>query len=317
MAEFGFSLSSEQLAPQEMINLSKKAEQIDFDFLMMSDHFHPWVDAQGQSPFIWSVLGGASQVTSTIPIATGVTATIMRIHPVILAQATATTAAMMEGRFRFGVGSGENLNEHIIGEGWPPVQVRHSMFRESIEIIRELWKGENTNYYGEHYTVEDARIYSLPQNPPPIIVSAFGPQAAKIAGEMGDALVTTSPNEEVIKAFKDNGGKGKPMYIQFTVCFGDDEEKCAELAVKQWPIAGFKGPVNTEFRRPKDFEAAAAMVTKDTIKESMPCGPNIKKYKESIEKALDLGFTHIYLNQVGHEQEKFMRFYKEKLIPLF
>jgi len=318
MIKFGYSISSEQLNPSEIVETAKKAEEYGFDFIMISDHFHPWIDKQGESAFVWSMIGAMSQVTDVIPIGTGVTATTIRIHPAILAQATATVARLLgDNRFLFGIGSGENLNEHVVGEGWPPIEIRHAMFRESIEIIKELWKGKNTTIYGNFYTVEDARIYTTPDNIPPIIVSAYGSKAAKIAGELGDGLVTTMVDEKVVQTFKDNGGNGKPMYIQFSVSYDEDEEKAIDNAYNIWPIAGLKGNLNTELRTPMDYEKAIQMVKKEDISEAMPCGPNLTKYKEQIQQAIDSGFDHIYLNQVGKEQEKFMQFYKTHIIPVF
>ncbi len=316
MVKFGYSLSTEQLNVKEILDLVVNVENNGFDFAMLSDHFHPWIEKQGQSSFVWSMLGAVSQKTNNLPVGTGVTATILRYHPAILAQAAATAAALMEDRFIFGVGSGENLNEHIIGEGWPPIKVRHEMFRESLEIIRKLWEGNNTNYFGAYYTVEDAKIYTLPKTLPPIIVSAYGPKAAKIAAELGDGLITTSPDEEIVKAYKDNDGDG-PMYIQFTVSFDENDEKAIDRAYEIWPIAGFNDPLNTELRLPKYYDKVKKMVKKEDIANSIPYGKDPQKYIEQIQKAIDLGFTHIYLNQVGHEQKKFMEFYRDEIISNF
>jgi G6PDH family F420-dependent oxidoreductase len=314
MAKFGYSLSAEQLTVDETVKLAHDVEKMEFEFAMISDHFHPWTESEGQSAFVWSMLGALSQVTDSLEIGTGVTALLLRYHPAIIAQAAATVATLMEGRFVFGVGAGENLNEHIVGEGWPPVTIRHEMFAEAIDIIKTLWRGEKSNYYGNYYTIEDAKIYTLPDKLPPIIISAYGPKAAKIAGEMGDGLITTSPNAEVVKTFQDNGGKGKPMYIQFTVSFDEDEEKAIQTAYDIWPIAGYNDPLNTELRLPKYFEKAKKMISPGDIAEQIPYGPDPQKYIDKITEALDLGFTHIYLNQIGHEQTKFMKFYKEQVI---
>ena len=223
----GYFLSSEEYTPTELVRQAKLAEDAGFDALWISDHFHPWNDAQGESGFVWSVIGAVSQV-STLPITTAVTCPTVRIHPAIIAQAAATSAVLTGGKFALGVGSGEALNEHITGARWPSIDLRLEMLEESIEVIRELWKGEYTTHHGTHYTVENARIYSLPDSPPPVYVSGFGPLAAALAGRIGDGFVTTTPDEEAIKVFRDNGGAGKTMQAGYKVCWGPDDETCVE-----------------------------------------------------------------------------------------
>src|SRR3954470_10527888 len=189
MTQIGFHLSSEELPPGTMVECARRAEQIGFDFLTVSDHFHPWTHAQGESPFVWSVLGAIAAVTERVEVGTAVTCPTVRIHPAILAQAAATTASLLPGRFFFGVGTGEALNEHILGDPWPPSEVRRDMLAEAIQLIRLLWEGETTTYHGEHYIVETARIFTLPDQLPPIVVSGFGPRAAELAGELGDGYM--------------------------------------------------------------------------------------------------------------------------------
>jgi len=262
MAKLGYAASSEEHSPNCLVEHMVQAEDSGFTFALVSDHFHPWVSAQGQSPFIWAVLGAMAHATKKIHIGTGVTCPIMRIHPAILAQAAATVAAMMEGRFFFGVGTGENLNEHILGDRWAPYDIRKSMFKEAIEVIRKLWEGEVTSHWGDYYTVEDARLYTLPKTLPPIMIAAGGPKSAAMAGKVGDGVIATSPNAEIVKAFCEAGGCDKPRYGQITVCWAVTEAKAVETAHKIWPNAGLKGDSTSDLRTVRHFEQVTSMVKK-------------------------------------------------------
>lgn len=313
MAKLGYASSSEEHKPNDLVEHLVQAEDVGFTFALMSDHFHPWVSAQGHSPLVWAVLGGVARATSKIEIGTGVTCPIMRIHPAILAQAAATVAAMMEGRFFFGVGTGENLNEHVLGDRWVPYDIRMEMFEEAIALMRELWKGEVTNHWGDYYTVEDARLYTLPKQLPPIMVAASGPTSAEMAGRIGDGLINTKPDAEVIKKFRAAGGKGKPCYGQMTVCWAETRQKAIDTAYKIWPNSGLKGDLNTELRTVKHFEQVTAMVTKEDIAKAMPVGPDPQPYIEEIQKFADAGFDHIYIHQVGPDQAGFFRFFEREL----
>src|SRR5688500_17448288 len=212
MPEIGYALSSEEHSPTDLVRHARLAEEAGFTFALISDHYHPWIDRQGHSPFVWGVIGGISQQTERLVLGTGVTCPTICIHPAIIAHAAATAAAMMPGRFFLGVGSGENLNEHILGDQWPPVDVRLEMLEEAIEVIRLLWEGGLQSHYGEHFVVENARLYTLPDEPPPIHVAASGEKAAELAGRVGDGLIATSPEEATLKAFRAGGGDGKPIY---------------------------------------------------------------------------------------------------------
>lgn len=313
--QLGYALSSEEHAPNDLVANAKRAEELGFDFLMISDHYHPWIDAQGHSPFVWSVLGAIAHATKKIPIATGVTAPIMRIHPAILAQATATVAAMMPGRFRWGVGTGENLNEHILGDGWPEYEVRAAMLEEAIEVVRELWKGENTSHYGEWYTVVNAKIYDRPPKPVPVLIAAGGPRTARIAGRIGDGLVITSPDRETIGAFREAGGRGKPIFGQVTLCWAADEAKAKRTLKQIWPTAGIRGEASQELPSPKHFEQLAEMVTEDMLAEHVPCGPDPDRVLEQIRAAVDAGIDNVYLHQVGPDQAGFFEFAQRELLP--
>lgn len=314
MVHLGYALSSEEHTAKALIQYVRRAEEVGFSFALVSDHFHPWLDAQGQSPFVWSVLGGMAQVTQRIRIGTGVTCPTIRIHPAILAQATATIATMMPGRFFFGVGTGENLNEHITGERWPPFDVRAAMLEEALEIIRELWHGENFSYYGEYYTVENARLYSIPDSPPAIMISATGPKIAAIAAEIGDGLINTAPDREVVEIFEHEHVGERPKYGQFTVCWAEDEAAAIKTAHKQWANGALKGSLGQELPTPTHFEQAAQMVREEDVANSIICGNDPQKHLDMIQKFVDAGYDHVYVHQVGPDQEGFFRFYQQHIL---
>jgi G6PDH family F420-dependent oxidoreductase len=313
--KLGYAISSEEHAPSDLVRLAQQAEDSGFTFALISDHYHPWVDAQGHSAFVWAVLGGIASVTKNLQVGTGVTAPIIRIHPAILAQAAATLGTMMEGRFFFGVGTGENLNEHILADRWPPYEVRIKMLEEAIEVIRLLWQGGEQSHEGKYYRVENARVYDLPKQPVPIMIAAGGPNTAELAGKIGDGLIATGPNEEMMQAFDKSGGKGKPRYGQITVCVDSSKKRAIETAHRIWPTAGFSGQLNQELATPKIFEGAAEMVTPEMIAENIICGNDVDENVAEIQKYADAGFDHIYIHQVGSDQETFFEFYQQKVMP--
>jgi len=291
------------------------AEQAGFTWAMISDHYHPWIDRQGNAPFVWSVIGGIAQATERLHLGTGVTAPIIRIHPAVLAQAAATSAAMMPGRFFLGVGTGENLNEHVTGAHWPPYPVRAEMLKEAVEIMRLLWQGGLKSYRGQHFTVENARLYTLPDQPPPIMVAAGGPKSAKLAAEIGDGLVNSSPQKDVVDMYNRAGGKDKPKHAQFTMCWARTKDEALNTAFETWPTSALKGTLTQELPLPSNFEDAASMVTKDMIAESIVHGPDPEPFVAGIRKYIDAGFTHVYLSQIGPDQEGFIDFWKRELKP--
>jgi coenzyme F420-dependent glucose-6-phosphate dehydrogenase len=315
MPEFGYAMSSEEHRPNDLVRHARHAEDAGFTFALISDHFHPWVDSQGHSPFVWSVLGGIAQNTTKLRIGTGVTCPTIRIHPAIIAQAAATVAAMMPGRFFLGVGTGENLNEHILGDRWPTHDVRLAMMEEAIAVIRLLWEGGVKSHHGDYFTVENARLYTLPEEPTPIMVAASGPQAAEAAGRTGDGLISTAPDEKVVQAFKKGGGSGKPRYGQLTVCWARDEAEARRTALKIWPNAGLPGELSQELPMPAHFEQAAQLVTEEKIAEQVVCGPDPERHLKQIRAYLDAGFDHVYIHQVGPDQEGFLAFYAEQILP--
>jgi coenzyme F420-dependent glucose-6-phosphate dehydrogenase len=312
MTEFGYALSSEEHTPNDLVRYAQRAEAAGFTFAAISDHFHPWVDRQGHSPFVWSVLGAISHATSTLKVGTGVTCPTVRIHPAIIAQAAATVAAMMPGRFFLGVGSGENLNEHILGDHWPPAPVRQDMLVEAISLIRQLWEGGYQSFDGAYYTVENARIYTLPEELPPIIMAAAGPQAATLAAASADGLWTVSPDAELIETFTDGGGSG-PKYGQVTVCWAPDEDSAKKTAYEWWPNAGIGGELSQELPLPRHFEQAAQLIPADDLAEKLPLGPDPDRHAERIKEFVDAGYDHVYIHQIGPDQEGFFDFWEREL----
>ncbi|HEX6490492.1 MAG TPA: TIGR03557 family F420-dependent LLM class oxidoreductase [Gaiellaceae bacterium] len=315
MPELGYSLSSEEQGPAALVRFAKAAEAAGFTYALVSDHFHPWVDRQGNSPFVWSVLGGMAQATERIRIGTGVTCPLIRIHPAIIAQAAATTAAMMPGRFFLGVGSGENLNEHILGDKWPAPDERLEMLEEAVQLIRLLWQGGYRTHRGRHYTVEQARLYTLPDQPPELCVAAAQPRAAELAGRIGDGLIAVAPESGLVERFEQAGGEGKPRYGHLTVCWASSEEEARRTAHERWPNAGIEGPLSQELALPAHFEAAAALVSEDDLAEALPLGPDPDPYLEQIEAFEQAGFDHVYIHQIGDDQDGFIEFARRELMP--
>src|SRR4051812_46482971 len=283
--KIGYFLSCEEFGPRELVDQARRAEAAGFHALWISDHFHPWNDEQGHSPLVWSVIGALSQATK-LHVTTGVTCPTVRIHPAIIAQAAATSAVMLEGRFSLGVGSGEALNEHILGDAWPNIETRQEMLEEAVEVIRTLWQGGMQDHRGIHYEVQNARIYDLPDEPPPILVSAFGPKAVSLAAEIGDGFVTTAPDKEGIEQFRSEGGKG-PIQAGTKVCFGRDEEQARKTAHRLWPNEGLPGELAQILPTPAHFEQACELVEPEMLQS--PCGPDIDKHVASLQQYADAG----------------------------
>jgi coenzyme F420-dependent glucose-6-phosphate dehydrogenase len=315
VTDFGLALSSEEHPPNDLVRLARRAEETGFEFAMISDHFHPWTDAQGQSPFVWSVIGGISHATERIRLGTGVTCPTIRIHPAIIAHAAATAGEMMEGRFFLGLGSGENLNEHVVGEGWPAPDERLAMLEEAIEVIRLLWQGGYQTHRGDFFDVQQARLYTLPEEPPQIALAAAKPLVAELAGRAADAFINTAPDSEPIERFESAGGQGKPKYGQITGCWAASEEEGAKIACEVWPNAALGGDLSYELPLPLHFEQATEDVTPEDLAESIPCGPDPDRWLEDIRTYVDAGYTHVYFHQIGRDQEGFLRFWSEELEP--
>ena len=290
MVQLGYALSSEEHLPNALVRYAQRAEEVGFAFALISDHYHPWIDQQGQSPFVWSVIGG-------------------------IAQAAATAAAMMPGRFVLGVGTGENLNEHILGDHWPPHDVRLEMLEEAVRVIRLLWQGGPQTYHGCYYTVENAQVYTLPDDLPPVLVAASGPKAAEAAGRLGDGLISTAPQESLSERFEAAGGAGKPRYGQLTVCWAKDEASAQRTAHTYWPNAGLKGELSQELPTPAHFAQASQLVREDDVAQRIVCGPDPARHIDKIQEFAEAGYDHVYVHQVGPDQEGFFHFYSQEVLP--
>jgi G6PDH family F420-dependent oxidoreductase len=310
MPELGFALSSEDHAPNDLVEQAVLAENAGFSFCLISDHYHPWITKQGHSPFVWSTLGGIAHATEKIRVGTGVTCPMIRIHPAVVAQAAATVACMMPGRFFLGVGTGENLNEHILGDRWPLPDERLEMLEEAVEVLRLLWQGGEQTHRGKHYTVDHARVFDLPDDGIDVYVAAAQPNAAELAGRIGDGLISTSPDDEVVKRF----GQDKPKLGMIHVAYDTDAKKALKRAHELWPNTALQGSLGQELATPSDFESAVPMVSEDDVAEKVPHGPDPHKYLETIEEYEKAGFTHVYIHQIGDNQKEFCEWAAQNLM---
>jgi coenzyme F420-dependent glucose-6-phosphate dehydrogenase len=313
--ELGIALSSEEQSPVELVRTAGEAEKAGLRFGLISDHIHPWVDAQGHSGFVWSVLGAIGQSTSEFRIGTGVTCPLMRIHPAIVAHAAATVACLMPGRFFLGVGTGENLNEHVTGAKWPAPDERLEMLEEAVGVMRQLWQGGYQTHRGKHYTVEKARIFDLPEEPVEIAVAAMQPQAAELAGAIGDALVNVAPKEEIVKTFEEAGGNGKPKYGQVTVCWAKSKNEAKKTAFENWPNILVEGAASQELPLPEHFEQLVEDREPDDLDGTLPLGPDSDEYLEELGKYDKAGYTHVAIHQIGSDQQGFLEFAQQELLP--
>jgi coenzyme F420-dependent glucose-6-phosphate dehydrogenase len=311
---FGYTLSSEERPPRELVANARSAEEAGFEFLSISDHFHPWVSAQGHSPFVWSVLGAIAASTEQIPVGIGVTCPTTRIHPAIIAHASATASLLMPDRFFLGVGTGEALNEHVLGHRWPGPEVRLKMLEEAVGIIRDLWTGETVDHRGDFYEVENARLFDPPEEPPPIIVSGFGPMSIELAAKIGDGYWGHSPDGDVIEQFEAQGGTG-PKYAQLNMCWARDEAQARRTVHEIWPNAGIPGQLSQDLPTWTHFEQAAELVTEEIATASIPCGPDVEPVLDSVRQFLDAGYDHLYFHQIGPDQEGFLQFWSDTLQP--
>jgi len=312
----GYFLSCEEFGPQELIRQARLAEAAGFDRVWISDHYHPWVDAQGESAFVWSVIGALATATDRLHVTTAVTCPTVRIHPAVIAQAAATSAVLLEGRFSLGVGSGEALNEHILGEHWPEADVRLEMLEEAIEVMRLLWQGGNHSHRGRHYTVENARVYTLPDEPPPVLVSGFGPKAIDLAARVADGYCAVMPDASFVERYRGGGGTGV-VQAGTKVCWGPDEAECRKTVHRLWPNEALPGELAQILPTPKHFEQATELVTEEMIGESVPCGPDIDRHLAALQEFADAGFDELYVQQVGTRHEEFFDVYAREVLPRF
>lgn len=309
----GYFLSCEEFTPRQLVEQARLAERAGFDALWISDHYHPWNNAQGQSPFVWSVIGAISEATS-LPVTTAVTCPTVRIHPAVVAQAAATSAVMLEGRFILGLGTGEALNEHILGDAWPTVDVRLAMLEEAVTVIRALLSGETVTHEGPHYTVDTARIYTLPDEPPPIYLSGFGPKATRLAAEIADGYINTSPDAELLSLFKEGSG-GKPAQAGFKVSYAETEDAGVEIAHRLWANSGVPGELAQVLPSPQHFEQVSQLVTPEMTRESVVCGPDPERHVEAWAPYLEAGYDEVYVANMGPHYAEMIRMYGEKVLP--
>ena len=314
MTTLGYFLSCEEFDPNELVRQAVRAEAAGFERLWISDHFHPWSNEQGQSPFVWSVIGALSQACS-LPVTTAVTCPIMRIHPAVIAQAAATSAAQLDGRFVLGLGTGEALNEHITGQHWPRPATRRAMLEEAVAVIRKLFTGKQVSYDGNYFSVEQARIYTLPSQPIPIYISGFGPRAARLAGRIGDGFQCAMPSHELVSEFHQAGGAGKPAQAGFKVCHAKTKEEGVDIAHTLWRTEQLPGQLNQTLPTPAHFEQASSLVPASTVEESVPCGPDAKPIIERVYTYADAGFDEVYIQQIGPDQDRFFDFWASELAP--
>ncbi|MBV9951506.1 MAG: TIGR03557 family F420-dependent LLM class oxidoreductase [Acidimicrobiia bacterium] len=313
MTTFGYFLSSEEHGPKALVHQAQLAESAGFSSVFISDHFHPWLDEQGESPFVWSVIG-AIGATTALEVTTGVTCPTIRTHPAVIAQAAASSSLLLDGRFRLGVGTGENLNEHILGDRWPSPDERLDLLVEAIEVMRQLWTGKLISHRGARYMVDRARLYSAPEQPIPVLMSAFGTKAAEIAADVADGFVTTTPDDEVLSTYRKNGGKA-PLIGAVKVCWDRDEGTAVERAHRLWRNSAVPGSLAQELATPAMFDEASELVDHDTVKEQFACGPDAQRHVEAIRPYIEAGFDEIFISQMGDDQQGFFDFFREEVEP--
>ncbi|GAA1148881.1 LLM class F420-dependent oxidoreductase [Streptomyces hebeiensis] len=307
---------TEQAGPRALVEHVVGAERAGFDFSVTSDHYFPWLESQGHAPYAWSVLGAAAQATSRIPLMTYVTCPTTRYHPAVVAQKAATMQLLSEGRFRLGLGSGENLNEHVVGAGWPAPHVRLEMLQEAVEIIRALFGGGPVNHHGAHFDVENAKLWDLPEAPPPIGIAVSGRRSCELAGRLGDLVIATEPRAELVKLFDEGGGAGKPRVGQLPVCYDTDRDAAVARAHDQfrWFAGGW--PVNSELPGPTAFAGATSFVRPEDVAETIPCGDDVDAFVDAVKPYVDAGFTEIALVQIGGEHQRpFLDWSEKTLLP--
>jgi len=312
MARFGYKLMSEEHGPRDLVRNAVRAEELRLEVLGISDHYLPWVSEQGHSPFAWSVLGSIAQATERAELLTAVTCPFQRYHPAIVAQAAATVAILSEGRFTLGLGAGELLNEHVTGEPWPRVAIRHEMLGEALDIVRLLLEGGERSYSGHYLELANAQVFDLPDRPPRIVLAASGTQSATLAAEKADGLMGVEPDDELIGSYRGAGGDGQ-TYAECGICFDRSEKKALEIVHRyhRWGVLGWS--VLSELPGPRSFEEATATVKPEDLADEIPCGPDPERHLEKIEKFVEAGFDNILLMQIGPDQDAFFEFFEKEL----
>jgi G6PDH family F420-dependent oxidoreductase len=322
-AHIGYSLSTEEHRPEDLVRFAQMAEAAGFEYGSISDHYHPWIDAQGNSPFAWTVLGAIANATTTFELITGITCPTMRYHPAIVAQAAATVGSLAPGRFSLGVGTGENLNEHIVGAKWPPYETRAAMLEEAVEIIRRLWTGETVDHEGKHFTVENARLYTLPDEPTPLLVAGSGEKAAALAGRIGDGFIGVEPKKELVEAFDAQApatgtpaaNGSRPKYLQVNVCVAGTEAEARRIAFEKCPTVALAGELGNLLPSPTHYEEAVQLLSEDDVAKVILCDPDPEAHVAKLQEGIDAGFDHLHVYQVGPDQERFFRFYEREVLP--
>jgi G6PDH family F420-dependent oxidoreductase len=310
----GYFLSCEEFRPRQLVEQAQLAQAAGIDRLWISDHYHPWNDEQGESAFVWSVIGALAQAVPGMHVTTGVTCPTLRIHPAIVAQAAATSAVMLEGRFALGVGSGEALNEHILGDPWPAADVRLEMLEEAVEVMRGLWEGGQYSHDAVHYTVENARIYTLPERPPDVIVSGFGPKAVDLAARIGDGYCSVMPDRELVARFRERGGRGV-VQGGTKVCWGPDRDAAVREAHRLWRNEALPGELPQILPTPAHFEQASQLVSEEMIAESVPCGPDVEAMVAAFQEYADAGFDELFVQQIGGRHAEFFDVLRRDVLP--
>ncbi len=319
MTKFGYTMMCEQSRPDQLVRDIQQAENAGFDFSVISDHYQPWLSSQGHSGYAWAILGAAAQATERIPLMTYVTCPILRYHPAVMAQKAATVQILSGNRFRLGLGAGENLNEHVVGQRWPSVGARHEMLSEALDIIGALFDadgGETVNYRGKHYEVESARLWDLPDERVPIGLAVSGPDSCRLAGTKADLMIAVEPKAELGEMFDRAGGGGKSRVGQVAIAYDPDKDAAVERAHDQFRWFGLGWKVNADLPNPDSFEAATQFVTPDQVAEALSCGPDVDAHVEAIKAFVDAGFDEVAVVQIGGEnQDEFMPWAENELLP--
>jgi G6PDH family F420-dependent oxidoreductase len=313
--KIGYFLSCEEWGPKQLVELASKAKAAGFEGLWISDHFHPWNDEQGHSPFVWSVIGAISQAAEGMKVTTAVTCPTMRMHPAIVAQAAATATIQLGGRFCLGIGSGEALNEHIFSDRWPGADERLEMLEEAVDVIRTLWQGGFQDHRGRHYRLENCRIYDLPDEPPPILMSGFGPKSIDLAARIADGFVTVGPDRDAVERFRSGAQNGHLVQGGTKVCWDESRERAVSTVRRLWPNDVLPGELAQILPSPRHFEQATELVTEEMLAEATPCGPDLDRHLAAIREFAEAGFDELYIQQIGPNQDAFFEVYREKVLP--
>jgi G6PDH family F420-dependent oxidoreductase len=314
---YGYTLMTEQSGPREIVRYAAAAEQAGFDFEVMSDHYSPWLGSQGHAGYAWSMLGAVTQVTDRVELMTFVTCPTMRYHPAVVAQKAATVQLLSEGRFMLGLGSGENLNEHVVGRGWPSVNVRHEMFDEALDVITALFDGGYVDYAGSHFRVDSAKLWDLPETRVPLGVAVSGKQSVEKFATRADHLIAVEPDADLVSGWDRAGGGSQSRKIgQLPVCWDTDRERAVERAHDQFRWFGGGWKVNAELPGPSGFAGATQFVKPEDVADAIPCGPDVGSIVEAVGEFTSAGFTDVAVIQIGDEnQEEFLTFAESELLP--